>query len=400
MRYAGAALFLLCMCPLVMPASPAQALTGEQAWQLAGASERYKAAGQRLFKSMEALRKAAKGRDAQLVDALQKEWEDKLDSLIVSTMLRDSVSLPEAAARCTDERSAWAEGVLAGRVRLGSPAQMPRTAPAPQHATVPAFRGSAHDLLDACRKGDLEKVKLNVGSRVDINSRDAEGDTPLIIATRERRADIVEYLLSMGADWRVKNNRGFPAAAFLTDADADRLLAAFLRSGLDVSQGFGSDGRTILHNAARSGYSRLAALLLSTGQDPDVRDNDRETPLHYLAYSTDDENIDRLGMASLLVRAGADIDARNRNNRTPLYLAVHGKCQKSALALIQCGADVNQRAGRGSLLFHAVDLELYDVAGELIRGGASQEVPGDDWKGMARTAPGKLMELQKRGYLR
>ena len=400
MRYAGAALFFLCMCPLVMPSGTAQALTGEQSWQLASVSERYKAAGQRLFKSMEALKSAAKGRNAQLVDALQKEWEGKLDSLIVSTMLKDNVSLAEAAARCSDERSAWAEGVLAGRVRLDSPALMPQTAPAPQYAPVPSFRGSASGLLEACTKGDLDKVRLNVESRVDINSRDAEGNTPLILATLGGKADIVEYLLSMGADWRVKNSKGYPAAAFINDANADRILAAFLRSGLDVNQAFGSDGRTILHNAARSGYGRLAALLLSAGQNPDVRDNDRETPLHYLAYATDKEKIDRLNIARLFVQAGANIDARNKNNRTPLYLAVKGKCQQSALALIQCGANVNQTAGRGSILYYAVDQELYDVAGELIRRGASQDVPGDDWKGMYRTSPGKLLELQKRGYLR
>ena len=400
MRYAGAAIFFLCMCPLVMPAGQAQALSGEPAWQLASVSERYKAAGQRLFKSMEALRNAARGRDAALVDTFQKQWEDKLDSLIVSTMLKDNVSLAEAAARCTDERSAWAEGVLAGRIRLESQPQMPQAQGAPQYAPAPSYRGSASSLLEACRKGDLDQVRLNVGSRVDINCRDAEGNTPLIIATRGGQADIVEYLLSMGADWRVKNNQGFPAAAYLSDKNADRLLAAFLRSGLDVGQAFGSDGRTILHNAARSGYARLAALLLSLRQDPDVRDKDGETPLHYLAYSNDNEKIDRLEIARLFAQAGAQVDAKNRSGRTPLYLAVHGKCQKAAQALIQCGANVDQKAGRVSMLYYAVDQELYDVAGELIRHGASQEVPGDDWKGMARKTPGKLMELKKRGYLR
>ncbi len=403
MRYSKAIIAFLCFCPLALPSTHAMALTSEQAWQLASSSARYKESGQRLFKSMEALKRAARGGNAeQVVDTLQKQWEDRLDSLIISTMLKDNVSLPEAAARCSDERSAWAEGVLAGRIRLENPPLMqqhPSAAAKPPHA--PAYHGSQAKLFEACRNGNMEQVRLNVESRVDINSRDADGNTPLAIATRGGHADIVQYLLSRGADWRVLNNQGYPPAAYITDKNAESLLGAFVRHGLNINQTFGSDGRTLLHNAARSGYTELASLLLNLRQDPNAVDKDRETPLHYLAYSTDNEKIDRVKIARLLVQSGADINARNKNGRTPLSLAVQGKCQKAALALVQCGAAVNQKVnGKESLLYYAVDQEMYDLAGELIRRGASQDMPGDDWKGMARRSPGKLMELQKRGYLR
>ncbi|MBP3730610.1 MAG: ankyrin repeat domain-containing protein [Mailhella sp.] len=389
---------ILCLSAVTMPCPQACALTGEQAWQLAGMSGRYKASGERLFKAMEALNKAMRGQNAERVQVSQRQWEDRLDSLIIAAMLKDNITLAEAAARCTDERAAWAEGVLTGRVRLEGGLERPSSG---QLQLQPAFRATKTGLFQACRSGDLESVRMNVEGRIDVNSRDSNGNTPLMLAVKEGHADIAEYLLSRGADWKLANSMGFPAPAYITDNNAARLMSVFMRHGMSMGITFGEDGRTLLHNAVRSGYAGLARVLMERGADPNARNRDKETPMHYVAYVADHEKTDHKKMVQALLQGGAVIDARNKAGGTPLYLAVLNKHEKAAIALIQAGAEVNQKGrGQESMLYFAVDQELYDTAGELIRRNADLGARGDDWQGMMNKTPAKLRELQKRGYIR
>ena len=52
----------------------------------------------------------------------------------------------------------------------------------------------------AADRGLLDIVKLFVERKIDLNQRDKEGKTALIYATISNRAEMVKYLLEMGAD--------------------------------------------------------------------------------------------------------------------------------------------------------------------------------------------------------
>jgi len=59
--------------------------------------------------------------------------------------------------------------------------------------------GKMRELLNACKDGDLEKVKQLLESRADVNARNKDGKTALRIALEEGHKEIVKLLKSYGA---------------------------------------------------------------------------------------------------------------------------------------------------------------------------------------------------------
>lgn len=55
--------------------------------------------------------------------------------------------------------------------------------------------------------GDIDTVKL-LCSNANINLKNQDGNTPLHVAAERQKNDIVEHLISIGADPMVKNNSG------------------------------------------------------------------------------------------------------------------------------------------------------------------------------------------------
>ncbi|GAB1601555.1 ankyrin repeat domain-containing protein 46-like [Argonauta hians] len=71
-------------------------------------------------------------------------------------------------------------------------------------------------------------------------------------------------------------------------------------------------GKTALHLASIRGYSEIMELLLNHGADPNIKDRNGNTPLHWCGHveSTD-----------LLVGHGASLCVRNKMRKTPIQLA-------------------------------------------------------------------------------
>ena len=63
-------------------------------------------------------------------------------------------------------------------------------------------------ILNACKTGDLERLKTVPNMKKYLEQKNEKGWTPLIIATYNNQKEVVEYLLSLGADVRVKNHNG------------------------------------------------------------------------------------------------------------------------------------------------------------------------------------------------
>ncbi|KAJ3802030.1 hypothetical protein GGU11DRAFT_828569 [Lentinula aff. detonsa] len=86
--------------------------------------------------------------------------------------------------------------------------------------------------------------------------------------------------------------------------------------------------------------SNLMMVLLNHGADPNIRDSNMDTPLHFVArnwigYAGHLDNVD---LITLLIQAGADINARNSFGETPLHCASR---PETVLALLKAGANPN-----------------------------------------------------------
>ncbi len=62
-------------------------------------------------------------------------------------------------------------------------------------------------LQQACREGDIEKVKLLLQKNVDINSGDKDNWTPLHLAAFGGHTEIVELLIKKGANVNAKDRQ-------------------------------------------------------------------------------------------------------------------------------------------------------------------------------------------------
>ncbi len=61
-------------------------------------------------------------------------------------------------------------------------------------------------LDDAINRANLEEVKILIAKGADIEYRDPFGCTALMNASWVAEADIVDFLLTNGADWKARNN--------------------------------------------------------------------------------------------------------------------------------------------------------------------------------------------------
>ncbi len=81
-------------------------------------------------------------------------------------------------------------------------------------------------------KGDIEAVKSMIAAGTDINQKSV-GMTPLMYAARHNRVEIVNLLISKGANLKVKSNRGYTAldyAEMSKAVDAYKVISDVLYS--------------------------------------------------------------------------------------------------------------------------------------------------------------------------
>lgn len=79
-------------------------------------------------------------------------------------------------------------------------------------------------LCQAIVKGDLEAIKKFIEYGADVNEP-TQGLTPLMLAARYNRTDIVKVLLENGARKDIKDDRGFDAAKYAELSKANDALA-------------------------------------------------------------------------------------------------------------------------------------------------------------------------------
>ena len=148
----------------------------------------------------------------------------------------------------------------------------------------------------------LAAIYDNDKSRADVNKRDQDGMTPLMLAAMNGHDATAKILLEKGADVKI-HVYGF----------------------------------TAVHFAAKEGYHRCIEVLLSTGFNVnDVLWYRLETPLTLALQSGNMKSLE------VLLRCGADVNQWKRGGDSPLIIAIkQGKC-KQVERLIEAGADVNQ----------------------------------------------------------
>ena len=144
----------------------------------------------------------------------------------------------------------------------------------------------------------------------------------------------------------------------------------------DVNANAGYYVRPLIAALAREHFD-TADLLRDNGADPDVRNEEGNSPLHPAAF------YGNLEVVQKLIEYGADIDARNEYECTPLIWASGGFYFKDGSVvrlLLERGADINARAGPKGLtpLHWASEVGAMEVVRLLLEHGADVETVNVD----------------------
>ncbi|MFC1493005.1 ankyrin repeat domain-containing protein [candidate division KSB1 bacterium] len=180
----------------------------------------------------------------------------------------------------------------------------------------------AQDIFNAIRQGNIESVKNMIESDPELlNANDGNYD-PLFVATRLRKTEIAEYLISKGADVNkiAADTSAFSPLEWTPVTEAIRtnnfeLVKFFIDKGADMKVTT-SLGESYLHFAVGMDRRELVGYLIDNGMDVNIVKNGNLTPLH-IAVVTGLKDI-----AELLINKGADLSIKSTDGGTPLHYAV------------------------------------------------------------------------------
>ena len=179
----------------------------------------------------------------------------------------------------------------------------------------------ADPIHDAVEKGNLIGVQTELDKGVDVNAKREDGSTPLHGAAEGGHGEIVELLITAGADLH---------------ATTVPML--------------GGGGWIPLHSAARQGHRGIVELLIEMGTDVNTRDSAGKSTLHDAVLEG------HKGIVELLINKGADLNAKSGYYGTPLHVAGSMGHKGIAELLIANGADLNVQDGFGRTPLNAAEL--------------------------------------------
>jgi N-acyl-D-amino-acid deacylase len=231
----------------------------------------------------------------------------------------------------------------------------------------------AAGLATAIKNADAQAVRKLLDGGADVNARDAEGNTPVILASFYAGPECVKLLIDQGADVNAANKAGAtPLIRAATSHEKTRLLVA---AGADVRVRTALGNTPLILAARRAGNSRTVRLLLERGASATGRNDAGISPVLPAAASGDLETV------RLLLDAGTKADESPQSNdptaaafagfRTPLMWAAYRNDVRMARLLLEHRADPNQSTYYGNPLSHACWGDGFEAAKLLIARGAS-----------------------------
>lgn len=194
-----------------------------------------------------------------------------------------------------------------------------------------AARGSATELCEAARDGDLSIVEKLLGADPkSVDVRDENGRTPLHWACQSGHTPVVKYLLEHGADANAKLEDNTTPLFICLRGRHPEAVRTLIENGADVNA-MSDVGMTPFVLAVGYHDADLVRLMVEKA-DPAAVDPRGVTALHYsVARGIDD-------VAKALAAGGADINAAISNGKTVLQIAEDYGREELALWLSERGA--------------------------------------------------------------
>ncbi|WZY74317.1 hypothetical protein YC2023_006557 [Brassica napus] len=206
-------------------------------------------------------------------------------------------------------------------------------------------RGALHF---AAREGQTEICRYLLEElKLDANTKDEAGDTPLVHAARQGQIDTAKYLLDHGADPNIASELG--ATALHHAAGTGWFVDYYIVTKCCVCLSLGN--------------IELVKELLSRGVPVDS-ESESGTPLIWAAGH------DQKDAVEVLLEHNANPNAETEDNVTPLLSAVAAGSVACLELLVKAGAKANVFAGGATPLHIAADIGDLELINCLLKAGA------------------------------
>jgi serine/threonine-protein phosphatase 6 regulatory ankyrin repeat subunit B len=176
------------------------------------------------------------------------------------------------------------------------------------------------ELILAAKAGDHKRVRQLMG-KTDVNIRDTDGSTALLIACQEGDLEVTRVLLDSGASVAIRNESGRTPLMEAAKKHSPELTKLLLQAEPDLDLNAQDEqGETALLEATRAGASEIVQLLIDKGVNVNTANRRGEAPVIEMAKH------DSPKVVRSLLENGANACARDGNHRTAIIAAAkHGR---------------------------------------------------------------------------
>jgi ankyrin repeat protein len=212
-------------------------------------------------------------------------------------------------------------------------------------------------LFAAATEGDLPAARRALRDRADLEARNHDRQTPLIVATKARQTKVALLLLEAGADPDAKDALQDSAFLYAGAEGYDEILRATLRHGANVKS-TNRFGGTALIPASEHGHTTTVRILINAGVPLD-HVNDLGWTAMLEAIVLNDGSADQVDVVRQLIGAGADTSIRDKDGRTPRSLAA-ARGYDEIVDLIDDAQEIRDRGRRLITAARAGDDDLVE----------------------------------------
>ncbi|KAL1211633.1 Hsp70-Hsp90 organizing protein 3 [Cardamine amara subsp. amara] len=210
----------------------------------------------------------------------------------------------------------------------------------------------------------LEELKLNA------NTKDEAGDTPLVHAARQGQIETAKYLLEHGADPNIASELGATALHHAAGTGEIELLKELLSRGVSVDSQ--SESGTPLIWAAGHDQKEAVEVLLEHNANPNAETEDDITPLLSAVAAGS------VACLELLVKAGAKANVF-AGGASPLHIAADIGNLELINCLLKAGADPNQKDEEGNRPLEVAAARENRKVVEILFPLTTKPESGSDW---------------------
>ncbi|RXM98814.1 Kinase D-interacting substrate of 220 kDa [Acipenser ruthenus] len=217
-------------------------------------------------------------------------------------------------------------------------------------------------LLSFVEEENMAEIRAFLEKCKEVDERNENGQTPLMLAAEQGNLEIVQELLKKGANINLEDADNWTALISASKEGHIDVVKELLRNDANLEHR-DSGGWTALMWAAYKGRTEVTSMLLEKGSNPNITGQQYSVyPIIWAAGRGHAE------IVHLLLEHGAKVNCSDKYGTTPLIWAARKGHYDSVMHLLENGADVDQEGANSmTALIVAVKSGYTDMVKELLK---------------------------------